>query len=145
MLEKFDMEQNPDVQPLSFTMNLKLNVGLTIEDLVLHSRLGLIDESLTIVREALWQHLLFFPAFAEVMLFLIAEDKIHEARSILELLHHQNYSSVFTPAEISFVESLEVLRHGEETTLKALTRDMVGYDTLSGWQSDQDLCSPTDV
>lgn len=102
--------------PLHFVIELNTDISLLIKHFILQVRLGLKDEALTTIREVLWQHLLFFPVFAEIISFFVEEERLHDLQSVLELLHQQNYTAFFAPDEIRLVQCFNPIREVEVTT-----------------------------
>lgn len=110
---------------LRFEMELEEDVGAAVEDLIMYSRLGLVDDALAVIHEVLWRHLLFFPALAEVSLFLIEQDEMEQLETILTLIRRQkaDCSDSLSFDERAFVEILDTILPPEGSSLKSL-RDL---------------------
>lgn len=113
----------PSSRALRFDMKLEEDVGAAIEDLIMYSRLGFVNHALKVINEVLWRHILFFPALAELSLFLLEQDKMRRLRSILTLLTRQalDYREIFSDDEKAFVRLLgEITSPLDSSHTKAL-------------------------
>ncbi|KAK5096309.1 hypothetical protein LTS08_007565 [Lithohypha guttulata] len=101
-------------------IDMEEDVGAEVEDFVLYARLGLVDDAIAVIHEVLWRHLLFFPALAEIGLFLIEEDNTKELQLMLELLRRQNFTAVLEAEETRFVDVLNTLLPPGEPAVTSL-------------------------
>lgn len=107
--ERLSQQGDESSAPFQFKMKLDEDVGGAIEDLIMYSRLGFVNDALDVINEVLWKHLLFFPALAETSLFLLEQDNIPRLQSVLALLRKRvmDYRETFTNNEKAFVRLLD--------------------------------------
>jgi len=98
---------------LAFDMEMEMeeDVASELEDFILLSRLGVVDEALHVVEHVLWPHLHLFPVLAEVAGFLIEHTyKVHAGRIVADLESRQ---IAFTEQnEIEFVIMIKEFNAG---------------------------------
>lgn len=121
---------------IDMELDLKEDVAAELEDFILLSRLGVVEEALQMVEHVLWRHFRFFPVYAEVCIFLIQIDEKGLLRKIVKDLDIGAISLRTQDGDEKLF--IDVVRHFAHGTLTPMTTAIIGFSSVLDNNLDHD-------
>ncbi|KAJ9659609.1 hypothetical protein H2198_003022 [Neophaeococcomyces mojaviensis] len=139
------MSDGDDDAASGIVLNMRLyeDVAAELEELILYSRLGVVDDAAEILDTVLWRHLQFFPVVAEAALFLVHQRDYGRLLSLLGELQDRSIHFVHAE-EVFFIEILKLIvpggTHSTTTTQRHVIKTIfppMSIDSAAQARSDQ--------